>query len=217
MQAIVASAAIVLNDHFQSLFKQANLLDYHLGGLILLTIVGMKLADQGANFLVDHLRFVRRLLAGEDDIEGYWVDVDINLDNPDQIRFVEFCKIWYRKGQYIISGDSWTVDGAWVQEFSSIGGIYENKTLIYAYRAAFTPVGGYGVITFSPHDSRPTDFMCRYQDDNSRTRHITRGRRIAAGSRNLSPDQRRELALEFAKQFEQQKLLSLIDAVVLFK
>lgn len=217
MQAIVASAALIFNDRFQSLFKTIGLARFYLVALILVTIVGMKLADEGGDYMIEHCRWLRRLLSGQDDIEGDWVNIAFGVEAPDQIKFVEFCRIWYREGHYIISGDSWTIEGAWVQEFSSANSTYKNRELTYTYRTGLNSVGGYGTIRFFPYDSLSSDFICRYQDDNSKTRHITRGRRLTASSRSLTIDERRDIALKFARDFKDKKLLAVSDAMPQFE
>lgn len=217
VQAIVAALALLLNDHFQVLFNKDGTNAYYLTALILITVVAMKIADLGANFIIDNARWLRWILSGSDDIEGDWVNITLNVSAPSDIRFVEFCRIWYSKGVYVISGDSWTKDGAWVQEFCSISSSYYNRELTYTYRTGLNSVGGYGLLRFFPHDSRPSDFICSYQDDNSKTRHVTRGRLLRRSSPSLSLDERRDLALKFVSEFHDKKLLSVEEAMPQFR
>lgn len=216
MQATVASAALLIKDQFELQFKGSKLEDYALIPLILATIVAMKFADQGANFMLDHLRWLRKALSGTDDIEGDWVNIVLDIERPDDIKYVEFCKIHFHDGQYVSSGDTWTLDGAWVQEFSSGALTYQDKESTYAYRTGLNSVGGYGTIRFSPYDAVPTDFIGRYQDDNSKRPHITRGRRLQLSARTLSVEERRQKAITFAQEFTAKKLLSVAEAMPQF-
>ena len=213
LHAVVASAAIISADYFQVLFAKLGLQAYYLVGPILLAVIGIRISDLGASFLVENIRIFRRVLSGKDDIEGDWVNIVVDVDDPMTLKYVEFCRIQFVSGQYQISGDSWTPEGRWVQDFASGGSTYLGREFEYYYKTGLGRVGGYGVIRFTPHDALPSDFICRYFDESAKVPHITRGRRLSMYGRRLALDARRDAALQFAKDYEEKGLLDIRAAL----
>ena len=135
-------------------------------------------------------------MAGDRDIEGDWVNVVVDTaDHKGEVIYAEFTRIRYYKGQFIISGDTWTLDGTWKWSFASEGSRYRDHDLEYFYKTGLEGVGGYGVVRFSPKDSLPTDFVCHYLDEESKTPHRTRGRRVSNRLKSIPLDERRDKAL----------------------
>ncbi|HEX8166623.1 MAG TPA: hypothetical protein VF601_12655 [Beijerinckiaceae bacterium] len=204
LQAFVAAVALSFNDYLQTLFKNSGIEKWYLIVLIVLTIVGMKIADLGANLLLKYIKTARQLLAGKDDIEGEWVDVGYDFQNNP--KFVSFCVIEFNDGQYAMSGESWTTDGSWVQEFSSVSSNYTQRELKYNYRTGLNSAGGYSNNIFLPHDTLPREYVGRFIDDNNKIGYIVRGTRISRKFRRLPSEKRRQLAIQFLKQCKKDKL-----------
>jgi hypothetical protein len=212
LHILIATLVVWSQDHVQSLFKKLDAESYHLLGVLLIAIVGMQLADKIATAAIEHIRVLRRMLAGRNDIEGDWVNIVVDTANPKQIIGAEYCRIRYRNGEYVLSGDTWTLDGKWVQDFRTGGSCYKDREFEYYYRTGVNRVGGFGVMIFTPTDSLPAEFVCRYVDEGIKSPHVTRGRRASSRLRKVYHDERRKAALDFAEKFEESGLLDFDSA-----
>jgi hypothetical protein len=212
LHIIVATFAVWSQDYVQALFKKLNIGDFYLLGTIVLAVVGMQVADKVAITVIDRIQFVRMLLAGRDDIEGDWVNVIVNTANPKEIIGAEYTRIRYRDGQYTMSGDTWALDGKWIQDYATMGSSFRGRELEYYYKTGMHRVGGFGVMIFGPPDSLPTDFVCRYVDEGLPAPHVARGRRLTRRLRPVPQDTRRAHAIAFAESFEKDGLLHLSQA-----
>jgi len=65
--------------------------------------------------------------------------------------------------------------------------------------------------------SLPTDFICRYVDEELPAPHVARGRRLTRRLRPVAQDARRAHALSFAQSFEKDGLLHLEKAFARYK
>jgi hypothetical protein len=173
----------------------------------------MQIADAAAIYSIEHARWIRRLISGDSDIEGDWVNVVINTSDPHKLIYAEYCRMRYANGSYSLSGDTWTINGRWVGSFTTSGSNYRNRQFEYYYEAGLNRVGGYGVIIYTPRDALPTDFICRYIDETLGAPHVARGRRVSRQLNNVEFDKRRDAALAFARDFDRDGLLD-IDAAL---
>lgn len=207
LHVIVATLAVWSQGKVQEVFNNNNVGNYAIIGTIILAVIGIQLSDRVAIAAIDRLRFVRRLLSGGNDIEGDWVDVITDATNPDQIVKAEYCRIRFRQGGYILSGDTWTLDGQWRGNFVTSGGAsYIDRVLEYHYRTGLRTVGGFGVLILTPIDSLPSDWFGRYAEEGSRTIFTTRGKRISTKLRRVTFSDRRDAAIEFARQVDLRSL-----------
>jgi hypothetical protein len=203
LHVIVATLAVWSQGKVQEVFNNNNLGKYAIVGTIILAVIGMQLTDRVAITAIDRLRFVRRLLSGDNDIEGDWVDVITDAVNPDKIVKAEYCRIRFQQGGYTLSGNTWTLDGQWRGDFVTSGGAnYIDRVLEYHYRTGLRTVGGFGVLVLTPIDSLPSDWFGRYIQEGSKTIFITLGKRVSPKLRRVSLDDRRDAALEFARQVD---------------
>jgi hypothetical protein len=211
LKIVVAAIMILLKDNFESLLQGSRIEDYHLIPFLLVAALGMMIADNLASIIISNLRILRRVLAGNDDIEGEWMNVVFDSGNRKQIRLVEFCVIYFDGEHYAISGDTWDLDGDYKGDFTCRAATYSNRELVFTYHvssgaesestSSISSADGYGIIKFIPHDKLPEQFYGHYSDDTSvnRTNPI-RAKRLS-GSKNLSFEERREQALAFAKKY----------------
>jgi hypothetical protein len=208
LHIVVATLAAWSSNYVEDLFKRLSLGEYYLVGVVLLAVLGMQASDWIALTAVERLRPLRLFLAGHDDVEGDWVAVVVNDAKPDEIVSIEYSRIRYRGGQYVLTGDAWTTAGRWVQNYETRASSFSGRELEFYYRTGLNRVGGFGIRMFSPNDSLPTAFVGRYVDEDSGATRITRGRRVARRFRVISQDKRREAATQFADDFAQQGLLA---------
>jgi hypothetical protein len=126
---------------------------------------------------------------------------------------VEYCRFYYSDGQYVASGDQWTTDGKWIQGFMSEGSTFKGRELEFYYKTGVHRVGGYGVLLFSPPDTMPTDFLCRYVDEEVIAPHVTRGRRLSNALKPVDIDERRHQAVKFGQEFPSSGLFEHLRAL----
>lgn len=193
---VVVTGAFLTNNIFNSLFTKVGVPEYHMVGPILLSVVGMIVADKVVGTIVERIRLFRRALAGIDYIEGEWINTVATRDNPKNILGVEFCVIRYSAGQYKVMGDTWDIDGRHLHNFSSEGSNYTGRELEYYYKTGLDKIGGYGKIIFSPIDQVATNFFCEFIDAETKEPYMTVGRKISGFFGNNDLESRRQKALE---------------------
>jgi len=206
---VVVTLVVWAQGYVQSIFHKLNARNLYLLGVVFLAIVGIQLVNWLTTHIIERFQFLRMIIAGRDDIEGDWVEVIVSTTDTKDIIATEYSRIRYHKGEYVLSGDTWTLDGKWVEDFYTEGSNYQNREFEYYYKTGINRVGGFGVILFSPSDGLPTDFICRYVDENLPAPCVARGRRVARRLKKVSQDERRAAALKFAGQFENLGLLNL--------
>jgi hypothetical protein len=189
-------------DRIQDAFKHLNLGSYSLIVTALLALVGIQLVDRIALALVDRLRWLRRMLSGKNDIEGDWVNVVMDPSSPNAPLKVEYCRIYFNEGKYILAGDTWTLDGEWTGDFITSGGsYYEGRDLEYYYKRGIDGLGGVGFIHMRPPDSLPREWTCRFINEDTKRVWHARGGRVSTKLRDVPTEDRRRVALAFAAKF----------------
>lgn len=209
LHILVATLVVWSQSRVEAIFVKLEARNYALLGTLVLAIIGIQLSDRLVSIFIERTRWIRRLLSGQNDIEGDWVDIVVNTTEPHRIIYTEYSRVRYKKGEYVMSGDTWTVDGKWVGEFCTSGSNYQDRVFEYYYKTGLSRVGGFGVIIYSPNDSLPTESYCRYIDEEIGTPHVTRGQRISKKLSKVSMDDRKAIALKFARGFDESGLLDL--------
>jgi hypothetical protein len=213
LHAVVATLAILSQNAFGVWFAKLDIKQYAIVGPAFLAIAGILLVDGLTTRALNRMRWLRRLLAGRDDIEGDWVNVVIDTSKPDKVIAVEYMRIYYANGQYVAAGDQWTTDGKWIQGFASEGSNYTGRAMEFYYKTGIHRVGGYGVLIFSPPATIPTDFICRYVDEEIMTPHVTRGVRLSNTLKTVPLEEKRLAAIKFGEEFGNSGLLELDRAL----
>lgn len=102
---------------------------------------------------------IRKLLSGNDFVEGDWPLVVMNEDRRTP-KYLGFLTIAYEKGQLVVSGDDWLPDGTHAVSFRSQQSQYADRKLQYWYAQGATlhapDMFGYTRIYFFP-DKGPID------------------------------------------------------------
>ncbi|HEV2817639.1 MAG TPA: hypothetical protein VGW40_10530 [Allosphingosinicella sp.] len=193
---IVATAFLTQN-LFQRKFEAAGIGGLYLIAPITLSVAGMVLADYLYDSVLEASRRLRRVLAGEHYIEGDWANVVICLDKPDTVESVEYCRIRYLDGQFCLTGDTYSTDGTWIGNFHSEGSMYNDRSreLEYFYKVGIGRTGGYALIQFSPLDSAPTQFICRYFDESCVAPYLTVGKRVSKRFMGYDTERRGSIAV----------------------
>lgn len=93
-------------------------------GVVVTAFIAMQLVDKLSFRIIDKSRWIRRLVAGSEDIEGDWVDVIADPKEPTKKVSAEYLRIRFRNGQHVVSGEGWSLDGEWRGRFETKGGDY---------------------------------------------------------------------------------------------
>jgi hypothetical protein len=209
LHVVIATLVVWSEPGVQRVFAKLGFHNFAILALIIIAIFGMQIADSLALGAIEHFRWLRRLLAGGNDIEGDWVNIVVNTSRPLEILYCEYCRMRYTNESYVLSGDTWTLDGKWIGAFSTNGSNYQGREFEYYYKTGLMRVGGFGYIVYSPADSLPTEFLCRYIDEEIVTPHVARGRRLTRHFGPVSMEDRKRAALAFARDFHREGLLDL--------
>ena len=94
--------------------------------------------EAATDFAIDSQRWVRRLIMGSQDIEGYWLDV---VYHSDRIISGGLVRYFYEDRTYKVSGRDFDEAGQWFGWWESEISAYEAGRLDYKFRA-LRPGGG---------------------------------------------------------------------------
>ncbi len=126
-----------------------------LAGLALL----FRMSDTLAKVILEKIPLLswglRRLLSGDDFIEGDWPLAVVDM-NKQELLYLGFLRIDFRNGQLYVYGDDWRPDGSHAHAFRSMQSLYRNRTLQYWYEQGASmhrpDMRGYTEIFFFPND-----------------------------------------------------------------
>lgn len=158
VHALVAGLCWWVLQHLEQF--QAYIADYKqyaipivLAGLAIL----FRLSDTLSSIVVEKIpifsRVLRRILSGNEYIEGDWPLVVVDIEKQSPIYFGVLC-IDFKDGQYYIYGNDWNIDGTLVHSFHSKQSLYSNHKLQYWYEQGVSmhapDMRGYTEIFFFP-------------------------------------------------------------------
>jgi hypothetical protein len=128
--AISAAATLVL-DHLQKLIKERSLL-----WVTLLVLVALLLfvVDQIFEGLFERSETMRKWIAGEEFIEGYWLDISIDRVK-NQVHHGTLNKIWWEDGAFSVSGIGYDPLGTRVATFRSTSTAFAKGVLTFQYES----------------------------------------------------------------------------------
>lgn len=103
--------------------------------------------------------WVRKLIIGKHDIEGWWVDVVVDPKNK-QPMFGAVFRIDYENDEYLISGQDFNPDGSIRGGFTSTQSMYDRYILNYRFDTHLMneprpSEGGTGILNFIRRGSAP--------------------------------------------------------------
>lgn len=209
MRTAVVTGAILTSTFFKEIFTKLQIEQFYLAGPILVAIVGMPAISFLVNTVIERWSWFRKWLAGRDDIEGEWVNIVVNTSKPTEIWAAEYCAIKYSDGEYVISGDTWSLNGTHLGSFWSAASRLESRKFEYYYKAQPSEGAestGYGRVIFRPKDTTPSEFHCRYLDELTKVPHVTIGRKVASARTDMKDEAdvmpiRKAAALDYARSF----------------
>jgi len=172
VHAVVAGICWWVLQHLEQL--QAHIADYKqfavpvvLAGLAIL----FRMSDALSKVIVEKIpifsRAFRRILTGDNYIEGDWPLVVVDMEKRVPIYFGVLC-IDFKDGQYYIYGNDWQRDGKIVHSFHSKQSLYSNHKLHYWYEQGASmhdpDMRGYTEIFFFPRNGIPERLAGKFLD-----------------------------------------------------
>ena len=146
---------------YVAVIEQYAYADYIRGGAILLLPFLFNRSFIISDAIVEKMGFlsigIRKLLSGQDSIEGDWPLVVMEPDSPTP-KYFGFLTITYEDRQLLIYGDDWNPDGTHAVKFRSQQSKYAERKLEYWYAQGATmhepTMFGYTRIYFFPERGR---------------------------------------------------------------
>lgn len=191
--------------------EQSDYADYIRGGAILLLPFLFSRSTFIANLLIEKMPLVsisiRRLLSGNDFIEGDWplVVMEQDMRTP---KYFGFLTITYEDGQLLVYGDDWNPDGSHAVKFRSQQSSYADRILQYWYAqgpSVHKPtMFGYTRIYFFPERGRIERHAGEFLDKqhNSQAFYAKRIRYKLSQSRLSGKEEKFEAAKRFWEEIE---------------
>jgi hypothetical protein len=148
---------------------------------ILALILLYALLETLVDVAIDGSRTVRRLLMGDEDIEGYWLDVVFQSDGVVSGGVVN---IYYEDGLYKIEGRDFDETGVWRGWFATELSLYDSRYLSFKYRSirpgATEDGTGHGQYNFTSGGAhRLTHFFGYFFEDRNARRFYLYGERLS--------------------------------------
>jgi hypothetical protein len=149
----------VLARLFQELSHSAEYGQWAVLALVPVLATLFKFSDEFAIVLIEKVPLVsfllRRVLAGEDFIEGDWPLVVVN-ERTGELIYLGFLTISHERGELRVDGVDWRPDGAVAHAFHSEQSRYSRRLLQYWYgQGVNNQMRGYTEIYFFPRRGRP--------------------------------------------------------------
>jgi hypothetical protein len=131
---IVATISSITTGYFINLLSESiHNTNFIIFLSLLITIVIIGLLNYLVENLIDHSSRIRKMLLGDDYIEGYWYD--ITLGNNKEMLWATLVHIYYDKGALKVNGLQYRESGDKVCVFKSTYAVYHDKTLFFEYRS----------------------------------------------------------------------------------
>ena len=128
--AIASAVSAILIDYLQGIFKSRTAA---LLALLVLISVLVLLLDEALERVIEKSLAVRKLIAGNEFIEGYWYDMSIDNATKKVVHGVIF-SIWFDDGAFKVDGVTFDPEGNRIATFSSTNAAYSNRLLLFEYR-----------------------------------------------------------------------------------
>lgn len=150
---------------------------------VLLTIISVSviilLLNTLAEKLFENSTAIRRILFGNDFIEGWWYDITLTEDSKEP-RHGVLIEIAYSDYEYEVFGSSFDVDGRQIATFKSNHSNYSNRVLFFQYEShtnyqkSFVELG----INQICFDNPPHSYTGFYIDYGDSMRFVIAGQKI---------------------------------------
>jgi hypothetical protein len=150
------------------------------------------LLEVGADASIARFKWVRKLIMGNINIEGEWLDL---VFKSDVLFGGAYIHIYYEDGEYKIDGRNFGGENIWLGWFGTEMSRYAGTRLAYKYRGMrlvdLQDVTGHGEYNFSADsEMKLTNFAGFFYEDKAQERYYTYGERLASYLPN--PEQRRD-------------------------
>jgi hypothetical protein len=174
---LAAAAALVITDATGAFLKNRLLAGAAAVVLVsLAALVGSTLLENA----VDRSGRMRRWIAKDDFVEGWWLDVSKDPASGSSTH-AAVQQVSYRDGGFEVSGSSYLRGGERFATWSSVACAYVRRTLFVVYEAQTDEVGGgfgRGLVEMK-FDTPPTSYSGSYRDFSGQIVRSLRGERIS--------------------------------------
>lgn len=151
--------------------------------VFILIIVISKIVEFVINLIISRSTRIRRLLLGQNFIEGYWVEGVIDIAEINRVESLALIKITFVDNRYSVSGESFALDNTLRGSFHSVYSDYKNFCLKYSYEGinsehTDSKVVGNGELIFTPNDTYPRRLTGNLIDNFHRDRVMVTAEKI---------------------------------------
>lgn len=188
----LGSALAVLIGHLKSVTMESS----HGGAQIsnwlflLFALIVFAVFELLFDFVLENSTTVRRLLAGKDFIEGYWLDVARDSKSGELLN-VAMIFIEYKEGRIQAHGHAFLLNGHPDGSFDTKFAEYEGRELMYGYEIRASqrsahgkrPIIGAGVYTFESGHGPAKTFTGEFFDSHSASLFVVTGEKIVDQAR----------------------------------
>ncbi len=128
---VVAAVSTLIFDRLQTIFRDRSLV-----WIILLALIAVVLftLNQVFEALLEHSVSIRKLLAGNEFIEGFWFDISIDRANK-TVHHGSFITIWWENGRFAVSGIEFDPEGTRLCTFKSTSTAFADRILTFGYQS----------------------------------------------------------------------------------
>jgi hypothetical protein len=127
---IASAASAILIDDLQNIFKSRSIALLALLVVVSLTVI---LLNETLEQIVEKSVTVRKLIAGDDFIEGFWYDLSLDNVNRKVVHGAIF-RIRFKDGELKVDGVSFDPGGNRIATFTSSSAVYSNRLFYFEYR-----------------------------------------------------------------------------------
>jgi len=101
---------------------------------VVVVVLSVLILNQVIEYLIDKSVSLRKLILGDDFIEGLWLDLSWSEDDL-RVEHGAIIQIQFKQGHFQINGTSYDGAGQKMASFNSLLACYGGKTLFYEYTA----------------------------------------------------------------------------------
>ncbi|WP_283637161.1 hypothetical protein [Aquaticitalea lipolytica] len=145
---------------------------------LVLTIIIIGIINYFIESIFENSAWVRKLILGNDYIEGYWYDLTIEKDNS--VKWATMLHIFYENGELMVSGSGYYPNGEKVAVFKSTYLNYKDKTLVFEYKSLTTAVTNFIELGINQlmFETPPTTYTGFFIDYTNSLRFIVHGTKV---------------------------------------
>lgn len=134
--------------------------------------------DSIVDYALHHVRAVRKIVAGPENIEGDWINLTYEKQPTGQIveRFVGFLRIEFSNYNYVVSGADWHLNGQFSSSFGPSRVSFDGSEIVFRFQ--WHDAEGFGRISMHNNSGKPTGYDGWYLDNKTQEKVHLQGARV---------------------------------------